>query len=345
MKNSISVNPVKTYEAPNVPTLGETRGNPEFLKTLPLRWKKNAAVITAIGLMGTFVFAGCAETTPEESSAENDDYISENEQANPDHVTTTTPADKAEGSATAPVDGQEEEGVVITSVTPVITTSVTTPPPNNTTGTTTTTAPPNNTARVTTTTPPPNNTARTTTTTAPNIIINPQDENLDFRLHMGGSGFASYIVYMTEQEAQEIIRMRLELEGLRFGAELPDYVVDVEKEDVLGWRRRVYSDLRLYDNIHGVAVAFSNWWDTDDIVREFRNQNNDILFGVFSVPGEYSGIDGNEWYEDENGDWVNHQPTELEIALAKTKVRPQLDENINKQIEKFIEFLRAEGII
>jgi len=59
--NLFEINPVKNYEAPKLPTLQGVRGDSEFLKKLPSRWRKNAAVITCIGLMGasTFSLSGC----------------------------------------------------------------------------------------------------------------------------------------------------------------------------------------------------------------------------------------------------------------------------------------------
>jgi len=53
----LSVNPVKTYSAPALPTFGDD--NPTLLKKLPSRWQKNAKVIACIGLVGAFTLSGC----------------------------------------------------------------------------------------------------------------------------------------------------------------------------------------------------------------------------------------------------------------------------------------------
>jgi hypothetical protein len=63
MNDKITINPMKTYTPPNVPTLEESRKNPDFLKKLPLRWRKKAAVIAAAGIMGAWAFASPASAT------------------------------------------------------------------------------------------------------------------------------------------------------------------------------------------------------------------------------------------------------------------------------------------
>ncbi|MCL2874514.1 MAG: hypothetical protein FWE29_06265 [Defluviitaleaceae bacterium] len=56
MKNDkdilLSLNPVKSYVPPKIPTLSEIQDNTELLKKLPLRWKNNARIITFLGIMG-----------------------------------------------------------------------------------------------------------------------------------------------------------------------------------------------------------------------------------------------------------------------------------------------------
>ena len=54
-----SLTPAKAYTAPEYPTLTDTHDNPAQLKKLPSRWKKNAAVIACIGLLGVSTLAGC----------------------------------------------------------------------------------------------------------------------------------------------------------------------------------------------------------------------------------------------------------------------------------------------
>jgi len=47
-----SLNPVKSYTPPELPSLKDARKDPSFLKKLPSRWKNNAKVVTCIGLIG-----------------------------------------------------------------------------------------------------------------------------------------------------------------------------------------------------------------------------------------------------------------------------------------------------
>ena len=55
----LSLTPAKTYTAPKYPTLTDTHSDPAPLKKLPSRWRKNAAALACIGLLGAAVFAGC----------------------------------------------------------------------------------------------------------------------------------------------------------------------------------------------------------------------------------------------------------------------------------------------
>jgi len=59
----LSVNPVETYEAPQIPILGDN--NPALLKKLPSRWQKNVKVIAGLGLAGIFALSGCANELTE----------------------------------------------------------------------------------------------------------------------------------------------------------------------------------------------------------------------------------------------------------------------------------------
>jgi len=65
--NFFDLCPVKEYKAPDLPTLEDTQTIPVLLKRLPVRWKKNAAIITCIGLMGSFSLAGCVKLSAEAS--------------------------------------------------------------------------------------------------------------------------------------------------------------------------------------------------------------------------------------------------------------------------------------
>jgi len=56
IKDDLRISPIKNYIPPSLPALGEAKGN---LKTLPARWKKNAAVMACFGLTGAFTLTGC----------------------------------------------------------------------------------------------------------------------------------------------------------------------------------------------------------------------------------------------------------------------------------------------
>jgi hypothetical protein len=49
----INPKPIKTYSAPEIPTLEEFGKESECLKQMPLRWKKCTAVLACVGVMGT----------------------------------------------------------------------------------------------------------------------------------------------------------------------------------------------------------------------------------------------------------------------------------------------------
>jgi hypothetical protein len=197
--NDIIVKPLETYVPPNVPTLAESRKNPDFLKKLPLRWRKHAALLAAAGLMGAWALAGCAEKPPEE----------------------------------------------------------------------------------------------------------------DFRMHTGGAGGIMYVVYFTEQEALDIIRMQLEEVGLKFDAEPPDYRAE-----------HGHAGIDLFDSERNIAITFLNWWlgggpegnsVTERIKNELEKQDDSITAGVF--------------------------------FSVETRSEEFLLEHLNQQIQYFIEHLKAEGII
>jgi len=57
--NILTVTPVKKYAAPKYPTSTDAMHTPELLRKLPSRWKKNAAVVTAIGLLGAMTLTSC----------------------------------------------------------------------------------------------------------------------------------------------------------------------------------------------------------------------------------------------------------------------------------------------
>jgi len=62
--NDIVVMPVKKYTVPKYPTLADAQCKPLLLKKLPSRWEKNAAVVTAIGILGAVTLTSCGLLEP-----------------------------------------------------------------------------------------------------------------------------------------------------------------------------------------------------------------------------------------------------------------------------------------
>ncbi|MCL2837704.1 MAG: copper amine oxidase N-terminal domain-containing protein [Oscillospiraceae bacterium] len=181
------------------------------------------------------------------------------------------------------------------------------------------------------------------------------ETDLIFRLHGGGGGSAFYVVYFTEQEAFNIIRSQLEAVGLDFDAVPPDYKIEPEG---FGWNTY---DIDLFDSRHRVGVSH--------ITREMNNQPfyshggdrlanrvaekfaelTDFPVGVFYTPEWFPRFDAMDRHErNENGEWdvIPHiPPTDEQIAEAKATARPILEESLTAQVQEFIDFLHAEGIL
>jgi len=58
--DQLNLTPIESYEAPRIPTLA----NKPKLAKLPSRWKKNAAVVACVGIVGSMTLAGCATAPP-----------------------------------------------------------------------------------------------------------------------------------------------------------------------------------------------------------------------------------------------------------------------------------------
>ena len=59
-KEILSICPMKNYKTPDYPILEYANDDASFLKKLPQRWKKSAAVFICIGLLGTSSLSGCS---------------------------------------------------------------------------------------------------------------------------------------------------------------------------------------------------------------------------------------------------------------------------------------------
>jgi len=56
-ENNTHLIPLKTYTAPNLPTLSTAQKNQALLKKLPMRWQKKAAVVACVGIIGLSSFS------------------------------------------------------------------------------------------------------------------------------------------------------------------------------------------------------------------------------------------------------------------------------------------------
>jgi len=183
--------------------------------------------------------------------------------------------------------------------------------------------------------------------------VDPQE--LELIGHIGGAASGPfYVVYITEQEALDIIRAQLEAAGLNFDTDPPGYVATLSFDDFRPWSIDVGLDL--YDAEKGVAVAQVGQRSAgfaEMVAEEFAEQktSRNITVGVFYNP--YLSPDsefGTSWdwggyWSDEEDEWIDTKPSDEEIADAKEKARPILESGLNVQVQEFIAWLQAEGII
>ena len=72
----LTLAPMKDYQMPDLPTLGECR--PEVLKKVPSRWKNKIMATTVAGLFGVTMLTGCSTyhaLTPTDSDPWTDDWM------------------------------------------------------------------------------------------------------------------------------------------------------------------------------------------------------------------------------------------------------------------------------
>jgi len=284
MKNEkedlLYMTPVRNYEAPQLPTLEDSRDNPTLLKKLPLRWQKKAAVIACMSFVGTITLSGCAYAHLLDNRIHHGGAVGA-----PIYVANPTE--------------QETSGVIQ-------------PQPDN-------------------------------------IQAALEAAELELRTHSGGSGFGPiYVVHITEQEALGIIRAQLEAAGLNFNAVPPDYTVET-------WYRDFSFDL--YDEERGVAITHLSWEDNNQhffshggsdlaqqITEAFAEQAKDISVGVFFNPGESLGM-SQDWRGWEDEEWSEGMEYEPPTAERKEEAKAMLIERLTAQVQAFIDFLRAEGVV
>ncbi|MCL2408915.1 MAG: hypothetical protein FWC96_04780 [Oscillospiraceae bacterium] len=274
------VTPVANYEAPKIPTLSDTRSNPTLLKKLPLRWRKNAAVITCIGIIGVSALAACA-SPPGENLPENGGsggyYNNYNGYTLPSIE--TLPNDRGNRGF-------------------------------------------------------------------PDIYNGYTELDLEFRTHHGGSGFAIYVVYLTEQEAFGIIRAQLEAAGLNFNDDPPEHTVTITFQDLEDFGWGVSDDITigidLFDRERGVGISHVSVGIAPQAAREFFVQHDDIFMGAFYNPSHSLR---KPWVVTDDGERIWQEPTDEEIEEANTTVRPILHDHLTVQVQNFLGFLQSMGVL
>jgi hypothetical protein len=264
--------------------MAESKSDSAFLKQMPRRWKKSAAVLAAFSVAGGLVLTGCSGNSelnfvPPDAATSGGNYV----------------------------------------------------------GTSDYTSAPETTANVATPASPAH-------TDNPDYVPTPPVmQDLELRLHSGGSGSAVYIVHLTEAEALGIVRYRLEAAGLQFGATPPAYTVG---ED--GWRGVISLDL--YDQVRNVAIAVMDWQSSfpsfsmtgeglaREVAQEFESQT-DSAIGVFYTRGHFAAE-----ARDENWNELP-PPTASAVATASAAARPELEASLHAQVDAFIAILRESGVL
>jgi len=167
--------------------------------------------------------------------------------------------------------------------------------------------------------------------------------------HGGATASPIYIVHLTEQEMLNIIRAQLEAAGLNLSATPPEYTVEA------GWWDELVS-LDLFDEENRVAIAHIDWQEShhaatprfgsfgsgmaDLVAERFSEQAEDITFGVFYTPTRNFGS-RSRWDRDTETSVATPEPSAEEMAA----VGPELREQLNIQVQGFINFLHETGVL
>ena len=170
-----------------------------------------------------------------------------------------------------------------------------------------------------------------------NIRRHVERESLTITRRAANSEFSTY-VHLADQEALGIIRALLMSHGFRFNTTPPDYTANL---------RGIPINLDLFDEDKGVAFANISWRDSPDsfafesestLAREladsFKEQTDDISFGIFYNPGKliFSG------YRVRMEDRLSRE----EIDERKAEARPILEEHLAAQVQEFVTHFQAE---
>ncbi|MCL1832176.1 MAG: hypothetical protein FWG45_04595 [Oscillospiraceae bacterium] len=342
----IKPTPVKSYTAPEIPTLADVKDDSAFLKVLPKRWRKSTAVLACVGLMG-----GATLTAPLAVSA------------------TAVPIAKGDGSGVMMrhIDAKRCTKCGANHLWRVTRFTQYTDDGTNITE-----------RRVA----DKNDTSCSETKTISSWTPHDAD-GIVFKGHHGGSGFALYVVHFTEAEAADIIRMKLQEAGLTFVASPPEYTATstlappcycggvqmfnirmAEYEALMaaydpdsgepmpplpkpnydcdwmrcpgGVARSKTLGLNLFDGTNNVAVSVLGYNDDSNykytpaaFIEKFEKQSEDITFGVFDTQSVTIG-------ENYKLDFDVYKPDSEGAVRARALARPVLEEKLNEQIEAFL---------
>jgi len=164
-------------------------------------------------------------------------------------------------------------------------------------------------------------------------LLNNFQHDLCVRSHFGGAvGSPIYIAHLTEQEVFWIISDRLEAVGLNFEDNSPPgYYADGFWQD---------TTIDLFDSRLNIGIIQLSWIDSNGpfssrgreltrlVAEAFTNQEHDITVGVFDTPGYSLGWDSSQ---------IN--------ARYAAEIRSDLLDDIDEQIQDFIDQLQEKGII
>ncbi|MCL2527199.1 MAG: hypothetical protein FWE42_02180 [Defluviitaleaceae bacterium] len=309
--NHISIIPMSNYKPPCLPSLQSAQSNPKMLKKLPKRWRKNAAVITCIGIISGLTLVGC--TRPHHGGAVGSPlYVTRNtEQEIVELPIDYWPHNCGEGGAPYYVTYPTEQELSSNQgASDVYCNSTSTPIQE----------------------------------TPEQLAARLMEANLESQIHHGGSGAGPfYVVHITEQEVFGFIQAKLETAGLNLSATPPSYTVNNWWEpigiDLYDAQLGIAVTHLSWEESHR---PFSHWGSqlTTNINKALAEQMGDVPIGVFYNPGETIGVgrweqDGDAWES------VMDEPTQAE----REEARKRLIKNLNAQVLAFIHLLQGEGII
>ena len=151
-------------------------------------------------------------------------------------------------------------------------------------------------------------------------------------IHFGGSGVPIYVVYLTEQEAIDVIRNKSEYMGLTLNDNPPDTTVRV------GWQNNTEVGLDLFNEEKNIAMSVvhnSDPWgrhggNAFSIAREaqeaFDEKDDDMITKV--LHGGVASL------------WCSRPGQQMRNGGIE-----EVQRHLTIQVREFIEWLQAEGII